>query len=339
MMKPLLEIQNLHISFGPWPAGINRQGRPVKAVNGLELMLEEGEFLALVGESGCGKSVTALSITRLLPVPPAKIESGRIFFNGSDLLRLPEESLRKVRGGEIAYIFQEPATSLNPVFPVGDQIGEVLVLHRRMTKEEARKESVSLLSRVGIPDGRERLRAYPHELSGGMKQRVMIAMALASGPKLLIADEPTTALDVTIQDEILSLLLTLKEQTGIGILFITHDLSLVSQMADSVAIMYCGKIVERGRSADILGSPCHPYTVGLIDCVPKSSIRKSPFPVIPGTLPNPAFLPAGCHFHPRCSFKVPQCEKIYPSPEAKDPGHIVCCFESERVKAAFQGRG
>ena len=326
-MNPLLEIQNLRISFGS-----------VKAVNGVDLALQEGEFLALVGESGCGKSVTALSITRLLPVPPAKIEKGRILFNGADLLALPGGELRKVRGGQIAYIFQEPATSLNPVLTIGDQVGEVLQFHRGFTREKAKEESVSLLSRVGLRDPERRLRTYPHELSGGMKQRVMIAMALASRPRLLIADEPTTALDVTIQDEILSLLLKLKEETGIALLFITHDLSLVSQVADSIAIMYCGKIVERGKTMDVLGSPLHPYTVGLIDCVPKPGLRKSEFSVIAGSLPDPTTLPKGCHFHPRCSFKVPRCEKEYPDREEKRGAHDVCCFEAEKVARSFQER-
>jgi len=326
-VNTLLEIQNLHISFGP-----------VKAVNGVDLTLHEGEFLAFVGESGCGKSVTALSITRLLPVPPAKIESGNILFDGNDLLTLPEKELRKVRGGQIAYIFQEPATSLNPVLTVGDQIGEVLTLHRGMSKDAAKKESISLLSRVGLRDPEKRLRAFPHELSGGMKQRVMIAMALASHPRLLIADEPTTALDVTIQDEIISLLLKLKEESGIALLFITHDLSLVSQVADSIAIMYCGKIVERGKTAEVLESPFHPYTVGLIQCVPKPGVRKSEFSVIAGSLPSPSALPEGCHFHPRCSFKVSICEKEYPPCENKGSGHEVRCFKAEEVVQSFWGR-
>ncbi len=317
-MSPLLEIRDLHVSFGP-----------VKAVNGVRLTLNEGEFLALVGESGCGKSVTALSITRLLGVP-AKIEKGNILFEGRDLLALPEVELRRVRGGKIAYIFQEPATSLNPVFSVGDQIGEVLQLHRRMTSKEAKEESVSLLSRVGIREPERRLRSYPHELSGGMKQRVMIAMALASHPRLLIADEPTTALDVTIQDEILSLLIKLKEETGIGLLFITHDLSLVSQVSDSAAIMYCGKIVEKGRTEEVLQSPLHPYTLGLIGCVPKPGLRKSELTAISGSLPDPSDLPKGCHFHPRCSFKVSKCETEYP-PDEEKAGHRFSCFEAEKV--------
>lgn len=326
-MSALLEIQNLHISFGP-----------VRAVNGVDLVLEEGEFLALVGESGCGKSVTALSITKLLPSPPAKTEKGKIFFGGVDLLALSDHDLRKVRGGEIAYIFQEPASSLNPVLTIGDQIGEVLLFHRGMTREEARRESAALLSQVGFQDPEARLRAYPHELSGGMKQRVMIAMALASHPRLIIADEPTTALDVTIQHEILTLLLTLKKETGIAILFITHDLSLVSQVADSIAIMYCGKIVERGKTTEVLESPFHPYTVGLIRCVPRPGFRKSEFSVIPGALPDPTRLPEGCHFHPRCSFKIPRCEKEYPPGEEKKQSHRVCCFEAEKVARSFRGQ-
>ena len=318
-MKPLLEIQDLHVSFGQ-----------VRAVNGLDLTLGEGEFLALVGESGCGKSVSALAITRLLPIPPATI-LGKIFFNGGELLSLPETELQKLRGAQIAYIFQEPSTSLNPVFTIGNQIGEVLTFHRKMGQREARQEAVTLLSRVGISDPDQRLRSYPHELSGGMKQRVMIAIALACRPKLLIADEPTTALDVTIQEEILSLLLTLKEETGIGILFITHNLSLVSQVADSIAIMYCGKIVERGKTSEVLQSPFHPYTVGLRDCIPKGGSRKSELHVIPGSLPKPTHLPDGCHFHPRCPFKVERCEKEYPPVEEKRPAHFVRCFQAEEV--------
>ena len=325
-LNVLLEIQNLHISFGP-----------VKAVNGVDLTLHEGEFLALVGESGCGKSVTALSVTRLLPVPPAKIEGGKILFGGVDLLTLPDAALRKVRGGQVAYIFQEPATSLNPVLTIGDQIGEVLKLHRGMSRDAAKKESTALLSRVGLRDPGERLRTYPHELSGGMKQRVMIAMALASSPRLLIADEPTTALDVTVQSEILSLLLQLKKEMGIALLFITHDLSLVSQVSDTVAVMYCGRIVERGRTAEVLKSPFHPYTIGLIRCVPRGGVRKSAFPVISGTLPDPADLPTGCHFHPRCPFKESLCEKEYPPRETKSPDHEVCCFKAEEAHRSFGG--
>ena len=324
-MKILLEIQGLHVSFGP-----------VRAVNGVDLTLHEGEFLALVGESGCGKSVSALSVTRLLPMPPATIDAGKILFQESNLLGLSEKELCNVRGGQIAYIFQEPSTCLNPVFTIGDQVSENLVLHRHMTRQEAREEALSLLSRVGIRDPELQLRAYPHELSGGMKQRVMIAMAISSRPRLLIADEPTTALDVTIQDEILSLLLTLRKETGISILFITHDLSLVSQVADAVAIMYCGKIVERGKTKDVLTAPCHPYTAGLISCVPKSGFRKQPFPVISGSLPSPTGLPPGCHFHPRCSFKIPRCEEEYPAVEEKSPGHEVRCFQAEEVVRSFR---
>ncbi|MFH1857966.1 MAG: ABC transporter ATP-binding protein [Candidatus Omnitrophota bacterium] len=326
-MSALLEIQDLHISFGP-----------VKAVNGVDLTLEEGEFLALVGESGCGKSVTALSVTRLLGLPPAKIEKGKILFEGKDLLSLPEEELQKIRGGQIAYIFQEPATSLNPVLTLGDQIGEVLRFHRNFGKDEALSESAALLARVGIRDPRQRLRAYPHELSGGMKQRVVIAMALASRPKLLIADEPTTALDVTIQDEILSLLLELKEETGVGLLFITHDLSLVSQVADSIAMMYCGRMVERGKTFDVLNSPLHPYTVGLMDCVPKPERKKTLLSVIPGSLPDPTALPQGCHFRPRCVFRIPRCEEVYPPVETKTPSHEVRCFQAEQVTRSLQER-
>ena len=317
-LKPLLEIQDLHVSFGP-----------VQVANGVHLTVGEGEFLALVGESGCGKSVTALSVTGLLP-DSARIK-GKILFRGKDLLALSENELRPVRGGEIAYIFQEPATSLNPVLTVGDQIGEVLQFHRGLSKGDIQKEVVSLLAKVGIGNPEERFRAYPHELSGGMKQRVMIAMVIASRPKLIIADEPTTALDVTVQKEILSLLLDLKRELNLALLFITHDLSVVFQSAEKVAIMYCGKVVEQGKTVDVLTSPLHPYTLGLIRCVPKPGLRKSELPVIPGSVPNPVMLPTGCHFHPRCSFKVPRCEKEYPPVEETKPAHEVRCFEAEKV--------
>jgi len=242
-----------------------------------------------------------------------------------------------IRGGKISYIFQEPATSLNPVFTIGDQIKEVLMLHRELSSEDQEKEASFLLSRVGIQDAPARLHAYPHELSGGMKQRVMIAMALASHPKLLIADEPTTALDVTIQDEILSLLLQLKKETGIGLLFITHDLSLVSQVADTLAIMYCGKIVEKGKAEEVLKAPRHPYTLGLIECVPKPGLRKKALSVIPGSLPDPTMLPSGCHFHPRCLYKVPDCEQNYPQAKTK-ADHTVSCYQAEEVVKSFKDR-
>ena len=254
-MNMLLEIRNLTVTFGPF-----------KAVDGIDIAIQEGEFFALVGESGSGKTLTALSVTRLLP-PAAKIESGNILFQGKDLLSLPEEALRRLRGKDISYVFQEPATSLNPVLTIGEQIIEAITLHRALPRKEASKEAAAMLEKVAIPAPKVFLKAYPHQLSGGMKQRAMIAMALVSRPTLLIADEPTTALDVTVQAQILELLLSLKREMNLTIFFITHDLGIVSAIADHVAVMQKGKIVEDGKCEAIFSTPKHPYTEMLLSCM------------------------------------------------------------------------
>jgi len=254
-MSPLLEIQNLRISFGP-----------LQVVDGVSLSLKEGEFFALVGESGSGKTLTALSVTRLLP-PAATLESGKVFFQKTDLLTLSEEKLRSFRGGKVSYVFQEPSTSLNPVLTIGDQIVEAILLHGKTDKQSAHKEAVAMLEKVGIPSASTILEAYPHQLSGGMKQRAMIAMALVSHPMLLLLDEPTTALDVTIQAQILELLLQMKREMSLTIFFITHDLGLVSAVADRVAVMQKGKIVEEGNRDDVFSHPKHPYTEMLLQCM------------------------------------------------------------------------
>ncbi|HPQ40053.1 MAG TPA: ABC transporter ATP-binding protein [bacterium] len=296
----LLRIENLTTTF--------RTDRGlVRAVDRLSLDIRRGEVLGLVGESGCGKSVTSLSIMGLVPSPPGQIESGNLFFKGSDLTRLPPESMRRIRGNEIAMIFQEPMTSLNPVFTIGDQIMEAIELHMRVSRREARGRAVEMLQAVSIPDPGKRLDEYPHQLSGGMRQRVMIAMALACHPELLIADEPTTALDVTIQAQIISLLLKLRDEFGLAILLITHDLGVVAETADRVAVMYAGRLVEIAGVRDLFARPLHPYTRGLLRSVPRiddhgegNSDARMRLETIEGTVPSLADLPPGCAFAPRC---------------------------------------
>ena len=286
----LLNVDQLSVFF-------RTRTEPVRAVNGVSFSVAPGETVALVGESGCGKSVTALALTRLVAVP-GYVAGGSIRFAGRDMLAMDQKRLRQMRGAEIAYIFQEPATSLNPVFRVGWQIAEALHLHR--PDVAVREEVVSLLNRVGLPDPERRLSAYPHELSGGMQQRVMIAMALACRPRLLVADEPTTALDVTIQAQILDLLVCLQGELGMAMVLITHNLGLVAGVARRVNVMYAGRIVERGPVETILRQSAHPYTCGLMAAVPRLSGGKTRMAGIPGAVPNPARLPSGCPFHPRC---------------------------------------
>jgi len=291
----LLEIEDLAVGFDT-EAGL------LRAVDRVSLEVEAGATVGLVGESGCGKSVTAASVLRLVPIPPGQILHGKIRLAGTgDLLALPAEQLSGVRGKEIAMIFQDPMTSLNPVFTVEKQMGEVLALRFGMDKAAARARSIEMLRTVGIADPEERLRAYPHELSGGMKQRVMIAMALLAEPRLLIADEPTTALDVTIQAQILHLIRELQRRTDAAVLFITHDMGVVAEMCDHVAVMYAGRIVERGDVFEIFERPLHPYTVGLLKSIPREgTARKSELPTIEGTVPSPFDFPVGCRFAPRC---------------------------------------
>jgi oligopeptide/dipeptide ABC transporter ATP-binding protein len=293
MPPPLLEIRDLNIAFDT-----NRgQIRPVRD---LSFSIYPGQTVALVGESGCGKSVTALSILRLIPEPPGRVLGGQVLLEGRDLLTLSEPRMRSVRGHDIAMIFQEPMTSLNPVFTIGDQIMEAILLHQHVTPRQARDIAVAALKDVGIADPARRLDEYPHQMSGGMRQRVMIAMALSCKPRLLIADEPTTALDVTIQAQILELLRKLQRDTGLAILLITHDLGVVAENADVVGVMYASRIVEFATVEDLFDQPQHPYTEGLFRSIPRLNQQVERLATIPGTVPNPAHFPAGCKFHPRC---------------------------------------
>ena len=293
MNQPLLEIKDLNVAFDTERGQI----RPVRDVS---FSIFPGQTVALVGESGCGKSVTSLSILRLIPQPPGRILSGQILLNNRDLLTIPEKEMRKVRGAEIAMIFQEPMTSLNPVYTIGDQIAEAIILHQNVTSRQAIEVAEQSLRDVGIADPGRRLGEYPHQMSGGMRQRVMIAMALSCKPKLLIADEPTTALDVTIQAQILELLRKLQRETGMSILLITHDLGVVAENADVVNVMYASRIVESATVEDLFDRPQHPYTEGLFRSVPKLGGHAERLATISGTVPNPARFPAGCKFHPRC---------------------------------------
>lgn len=297
-----------------------------KAVDGVSFEIPKGETLGLVGESGCGKSVTALSIMQLVPSPPGKIVGGSVFFKGKDLLKLSESRMRKVRGNEISMVFQEPMTSLNPVFTVGNQIMEVLRLHQKLSKRQARQKTIELLAQVRMPVPEQRIHEYPHQLSGGMKQRVMIAMALACNPAVLIADEPTTALDVTIQAQLLELINELQERLHMSVLLITHDLGVIAETADSVAVMYAGKIVEYTSAENLFGSPKHPYTVGLFGSLPKLGKKRGKLAVIPGNVPNPLYFPPGCRFHPRCPHVMDMCREVIPPLAEVASGHQAACF-------------
>lgn len=301
----------------------------VKAVDGVNFYVKRGEVMGIVGESGCGKSVTSFSIMRLVGIP-GKIIEGQIHFEGQDLLRLPEADMRHIRGNRISMIFQQPTSCLNPVFKVGDQIAEVLDIHQKFTKEQNRARVTELLRTVGIPEAEKRLDAFPHELSGGMAQRVMIAMALACMPELLIADEPTTALDVTIQAQILDLLRSLREQMNTSIILITHDLGIVAEMCERVAVMYAGRIVEETDVHTLFANPLHPYTVGLIGSIPVLGQVKDQLDVIPGSVPNLIDLPQGCKFAPRCLARVEHgleiCTQEEPLLRAVEPRHPVRCW-------------
>ena len=298
-------------------------------MDGISFEIEEGETLGLVGESGCGKSVASLSIMRLVPEPPGRIEEGEIRFRGRDLLKLRESEMRRIRGGEISMIFQEPMTSLNPVFTCGEQIMEAVVLHRRQSRKAARERVIEMLSLVGIPSPERRADEYPHQLSGGMRQRVMIAMALSCDPLLLIADEPTTALDVTIQAQILDLLAALQERFHTAVLMITHDLGVIAEVADRVAVMYAGRIVEYTDVNRIFGRPRHPYTRGLLASIPKMTERKEWLSVIPGIVPDATAVPDACRFHPRCTESFGRCREEEPELEEVEAGHWAACWRAE----------
>jgi oligopeptide/dipeptide ABC transporter ATP-binding protein len=317
--EPVLSVRGLRTTFAT-DAGV------LPAVDGVDLELYAGETLCVVGESGCGKSVTALSILRLLPLPVARIEAGEVHFNGVDLLKISDDELREIRGNQIAMIFQEPMTSLNPVFSVGNQIEEGLRIHTNLAKRERRTRVVELLDLVGIPEPAARARDYPHQLSGGMRQRVMIAMALACEPRVLIADEPTTALDVTIQAQILELLASLQERFQMAVLLITHDLGVVAETASRVAVLYAGRVVETGAVEDIFASPRHPYTAGLMTAMPGRGVgHRAKLHVIPGVVPDLRERPAGCSFRARCSRALGICERSDPALEALGSGRAVAC--------------
>ncbi|MBI3414763.1 MAG: ABC transporter ATP-binding protein [Verrucomicrobia bacterium] len=313
---PLLEIKNLQLDFG-------RGAKALRAVDGVSLRLEASETLCLVGESGSGKSVTALSVARLVPSPPAHYVGGEILVEGRDVLKMSKPELREIRGGVVSYVFQEPGASLNPVFRVGHQIKESLKLHRPTAATDT--EVIRLLKLVGIPAPESRIKSYPHEMSGGMQQRVMIAMALASQPKLLIADEPTTALDVTIQAQIIELLRELKQRLGMAILLITHNLGIVGDLADRVAVMYAGQIVETDAARELLQRPLHPYTRALMHSVPSLTAHVERLTAIPGNVPRLGAFPGGCRFHPRCPIARSECANAIPELVEVEPQRWVRC--------------
>ncbi len=318
-MDYLLRVEDLKTTFYTDDAVI-------RAVDGVSFNVKPGEVVGLVGESGCGKSVISLSIMRLIMYPPGKIEGGRIFLNDQDLLTLDEKKMRRIRGNDIAMIFQEPMTSFNPVYKIGDQVSEAIRLHQGLDRDSAWSEAAKMLELVGIPRPKEIINDYPHQLSGGMRQRAMIAMALSCNPKLLIADEPTTALDVTIQAQILELMKELKERINTSIIFITHDLGVIAEMAQHVVVMYSGKIVEDADVTDLFHEPLHPYTAGLIRSKPKLEEEKDILEYIPGSVPNPMEMPMGCPFNPRCPEVMDVCRREMPDLLESKPEHLVRCW-------------
>ena len=320
-MSQILEVKGLKTHFE------TRNGT-VRAVDGVDISINSGDTLGIVGESGCGKTVLALSIMRLIPDPPGRIVSGQINFKGIDLLNLDENEMRRLRGNDISMIFQEPMNSLNPVLKVGDQISEVIRLHEGLSKKDALDRSRDMLRLVGIPSARNRLNDYPHQMSGGMRQRVMIAMALACNPGLMLADEPTTALDVTIQAQIIDLINKLKDEVGASVMLITHDLGIVAEMARHVAVMYTGRVVEYCGVLELFSTPLHPYTRGLMESTPKQTSEKNGYlSTIPGTVPNLYELPAGCSFRNRCPDVMNICTQKEPHLMEKSPGHHVRCWK------------
>lgn len=327
--SPLIEVRDLKTYF-------NTSEGIVRAVDGVSFHINRGETVAVVGESGCGKSVTSLSIMRLIPMPPGQFAGGQILFEGQNLLDKTEDEMRKIRGNEISMIFQEPMTSLNPVYTCGDQIAEAIELHQHLSKQEALEKAVEMLDLVGIPSPEQRIREYPHQLSGGMRQRVMIAMALSCRPKLLIADEPTTALDVTIQAQILELMKKLKAEIGMAIMLITHDLGVVAEMAERVVVMYSGKVVEQADVVSLFRNPMHPYTEGLMKSIPRLDQQVERLHVIEGTVPNLLDMPPGCHFHPRCPYAKDICRKKEPTLMEVSAGHWAACWLSGEAKTRRQ---
>ncbi|MFC5587976.1 ABC transporter ATP-binding protein [Sporosarcina soli] len=324
-MEPLLTVQNLNTHFFT-------DNGVVRSVDGVTFTVNEGETIGIVGESGSGKSVTALSIMHLLPYKIGKVVDGSIMFGNEDLVQLTEKKMRKIRGNDIAMIFQEPMTSLNPGFTIGNQIGEAIRLHKKLSRKEAKKRSVELLKEVGIPGAEQMVDEYPHKLSGGMRQRVMIAMALACNPKILIADEPTTALDVTIQAQILELIQKLKRESNTSILMITHDLAVVSEICDRVIVMYAGRVIEEADVTTLFESPAHPYTKGLIDSMPSLEEEVEWLKTIKGNVPIPSEMPIGCKFAPRCQYAIERCTVEEPELLDIGDGQKSRCFLAEEVK-------
>jgi len=323
----LIQVEDLKVQF-------DTDDGVVKAVDGVSFHIDRGETLGVVGESGSGKSVTSLALMRLLPMPPARIASGTMMLEDRNIIKIPEPEMRRIRGNEISMIYQEPMTSLNPVHRVGAQIAEVVILHTKCDERSAWRRAVEMLDLVGIPEPERRARNYPHEMSGGMRQRVMIAMALSCSPKLLIADEPTTALDVTIQAQILDLMRSLQKEIGMSILFITHDLGVIAEMADRVVVMYSGRAVEEAPVNDLFARPRMPYTMGLLDSIPhvgSSAGDRTPLRAIPGNVPNPLRLPAGCSFNPRCAYSAENCISEIPTLEDTGSGHMVRCVRWREI--------
>jgi len=319
--RNLLEVRGLRTVF----AG---EAGAVRAVDGVDFTLERGRTLGIVGESGCGKSVTALSIMGLVPQPPGRIAAGEVLFEGEDLLTARPERLRDLRGDKLAMIFQEPMTSLNPAFPAGEQIAETLLRHKSIDNRAAQQLAIEMLRRVRIPSPERRALDYPHQLSGGMRQRVMIAMALACNPKLLIADEPTTALDVTIQAQILELMRALRAELGTAIILITHDLGVIAELADEVIVMYAGKVIERCAAQRLFSEPQHPYTVGLLGSIPRLHLEQERLAAIEGFVPDAAAFPQGCRFHPRCPFAVDRCRNEIPALKKVTANHFAACWRA-----------
>nr|WP_281432270.1 ABC transporter ATP-binding protein [Desulfatitalea alkaliphila] len=319
-----MQVEQLRVHF-------HGEGPVARAVDGIDFQIHRRQTVCIVGESGCGKTVTALAVMGLLPMPPARIAGGRILFDGRSLLDLPADQWRTLRGRRIAMVFQEPMTSLNPVFTIGDQIRETILAHEALKEAQARLRTISLLNDVGIEDPERRASDYPHQLSGGQRQRAMIAMALACGPDLIIADEPTTALDVTVQAQILHLLQRLQADKQMAIQYITHDLSVVSAIADRIYVMYAGVMVEQGNPGQIFQQARHPYTRALLDALPTKEKRGQRLATIPGTVPHPAYKPSGCPFHPRCGFREPACERDFPQMCDYGDGHGARCPVIQRM--------
>ncbi|HTL25512.1 MAG TPA: ABC transporter ATP-binding protein [Burkholderiales bacterium] len=317
----LLEVRGLRTTF-------KSERGEVRAVDGVDFRLERGRTLGIVGESGCGKSVTALSIMGLVPQPPGRIAGGEVLFEGEDLLKCAPQRMRDLRGDKLAMIFQEPMTSLNPAFTVGDQVAETILRHRKASPAQARAQAIEMLRRVRIPSPERRALDYPHQLSGGMRQRVMIAMALACNPQLLIADEPTTALDVTIQAQILELMRTLRAELGTAIVLITHDLGVIAELADEVLVMYAGQVIERCAAGRLFAEPQHPYTVGLLGSIPRLHLEQERLSAIEGFVPDAAALPAGCRFEPRCPFAIDRCKEEVPPLAEVSRGHHAACWRA-----------